>query len=102
MCFEGYSLSKTPVNMVGVAYLRSCLLIGSQPRLEYGTANRIHDHFEGLLDDLLVYGVDLAFVSFIDSAIDHFSYGKLDLFVVEKDTTELSDTRHCLSLGADG
>ena len=34
--------------------------------------------------------------------IDHFNYGKLDLFVAEKDTTEFSDPRHCLSLGANG
>ena len=104
MCFKGYNLSKTPANMVGsvmLAYLCFRLLIGTQPRLEDGAANRIRDRLEGFLDDLLFYGVDLAFERFVFSVIDHFNYGKLDLFVAEKDTTEFSDPRHCLSLGAD-
>lgn len=87
---------------VMLAYLCFRLLIGTQPRLEDGAANRIRDRLEGFLDDLLFYGVDLAFERFVFSVIDHLNYGKLDLFVAEKDTTEFSDPRHCLSLGADG
>ena len=81
-----------------LAYLCFRLLIGAQPRLEDRAADRIRDHLEGLLNGLLFYGVDLACVRFIFSATDHFSYGKFNLFVVEKDMAESLEPRHCLYL----
>ena len=84
-----------------LVYLYFRLLTGTSSRLEDRAANRIRDRLEGFLDDLLFYGVDLAFERFVFSVIDHFNYGKLDFFIAEKDATEFSDPRHYLSLGAD-
>ena len=86
---------------VMLAYLCIRLLIGTQTRLKDGAANRIRDSLESFLDDLLFYDADLAFESFVFPVIDHLSYGKLDFFVAEKDATEFSEPRHCLSLGVD-